>query len=66
MLDCTQQRGAMIQHLESALGLAIDLGEGTTAFLIERVLDDRARRTRVRAIGGSDKSAADRREGRQY
>ena len=40
MLDSTQQRAAMIEHLESALGLAGDLGEEVVAFLIERSLDE--------------------------
>ncbi len=39
MLD-TQQRAAMIEHLEAALGLAGDLGEEIVAFLIERSLDE--------------------------
>ncbi len=40
MLDGTQQRAAMIEHLEAALGLAGDLGEEIVAFLIERSLDE--------------------------
>lgn len=40
MLDSTQQRAAMIEHLEAALGLASDLGEEIVAFLIERSLDE--------------------------
>ena len=40
MLDGTQQRAAMIEHLEAALGLAGDLGEEIVAFLIERPLDE--------------------------
>jgi hypothetical protein len=40
MLDSTQQRAAMIEHLEAALGLAGDLGEEILAFLIERSLDE--------------------------
>ncbi len=40
MLDSTQQRAAMIEHLEAALGLAGDLGEEIVAFLIERSLDE--------------------------
>jgi hypothetical protein len=40
MLDGTQQRAAMIEHLEAALGLASDLGEDIVAFLIERSLDE--------------------------
>jgi hypothetical protein len=40
MRDSTQQRTAMIEHLEAAIGLAGDLGEETTAFLIERALDE--------------------------
>jgi hypothetical protein len=40
MRDSTQQRSAMIEHLEAALSLASDLGEETTAFHIERALDE--------------------------
>ena len=40
MLDGTQQRAPMIEHLEAALGLAGDLGEEIVAFLIERPLDE--------------------------
>ena len=40
MRDSTQQRDAMIEHLEAALGLAGDLGEESTAFLIERAIDE--------------------------
>lgn len=40
MLDGTQQRAAMIEHLEAALGLASDLREDIVAFLIERSLDE--------------------------
>lgn len=40
MRDSTRQRSAMIEHLEAALGLAGDLGEEITTFLIERALDD--------------------------
>jgi hypothetical protein len=40
MRDSTQQRDAMIEHLQAALGLAGDLGEETTAFLIERAMDE--------------------------
>jgi hypothetical protein len=39
MPDGTQKRAAMIEHLETALGLAVELSEGTTAYLIERALD---------------------------
>ena len=49
MLDGTQQRAAMIEHLEAALGLAGDLGEEILAFLIERSLDE-ARGRQVVAI----------------
>ena len=49
MLDSTQQRAAMIEHLEAALGLAGDLGE-VVAFLIERSLDE-ARGHQFVAIG---------------
>ena len=40
MLDSTQKRESMIENLESALGLASELGEDVTAFLIERALDE--------------------------
>jgi hypothetical protein len=40
MLDSTQQRAAMIEHLEAALGLAGDFCEEIVAFLIERSLDE--------------------------
>jgi hypothetical protein len=40
MLDGTQQRAPMMEHLEAALGLAGDLGEEIVAFLIERSLDE--------------------------
>jgi hypothetical protein len=46
MLDAGKKRGVMIEHLEGALALADELGDGTTGYLIERALDE----TRSRSI----------------
>jgi hypothetical protein len=40
MLDSAQKRDAVIEFLQSALGLANELGRDATAFLIERALDE--------------------------
>jgi hypothetical protein len=40
MLDSTRQKGEIIKHLETALGLAQDIREDIVAFLIERCLDE--------------------------
>jgi hypothetical protein len=40
MLDTSQKRNAMIEHLASALGLANELNDRITSFLIERALDE--------------------------
>jgi hypothetical protein len=55
MLDGTQQRAAMIEHLEAALGLADGLGEEILAFLIERSLD-KARGHQFVAVDRSKRS----------
>ena len=39
MLDAAQKRLALIEHLESARGIASELGDGATEYLIERALD---------------------------
>jgi hypothetical protein len=39
MLDAAQKRAALIEHLESARGIASELGDGTTEHLIERAMD---------------------------
>ena len=36
----TEQRGKVIKLLENALTLAEDMEDGTTAYLIERALDE--------------------------
>ena len=51
MHDSTKKRAAMIGHLESALGLADELNDSLTGYLIERALDE-ARSHIVGAIGG--------------
>jgi hypothetical protein len=38
-LDASQKRAALIEHLESARGIASELGDATTEYLIERALD---------------------------
>jgi hypothetical protein len=40
MLDSAQTRAVMIEHLVSALGLAEEMNEPNTGFLIERALDE--------------------------
>jgi hypothetical protein len=38
--DQLEERGQIIQHLEKALALAYELGDGNIRFLIERALDE--------------------------
>jgi DNA-binding ferritin-like protein len=38
--DVAAQRGTLIKLLENAMELAEDLEDGTTAYLIERALDE--------------------------
>jgi hypothetical protein len=40
MLDSAIKRAALIDHLESALGLSEELSESITGYLIERALDE--------------------------
>lgn len=40
MHDSTKKQAAMIGHLESALGLADELNDSLTGYLIERALDE--------------------------
>jgi hypothetical protein len=48
VIDSPQKRGRIIKHLERALALADELGDGDTGFLIERALDEaRARQFRL-------------------
>ena len=42
MIDSAQKRGELIKHLEDALGLADEIQDGQTRFLIERALDEAA------------------------
>ena len=35
-----EKRGQVIKHLEQALALADEIGDGDTGFLIERALDE--------------------------
>jgi hypothetical protein len=48
-----EKRGQIIEHLEQALALADELGEGDTGFLIERALDE-ARSRQFRLAGRLD------------
>jgi DNA-binding ferritin-like protein len=42
------KRGQIIEHLEQALALAEEIGDGDTVYLIERVLDEaRSRKFRL-------------------
>jgi hypothetical protein len=50
MFDSTQKRGALIEHLETALGLAHELNEPTTEYLIERAIDE-ARSHQIGPLG---------------
>jgi hypothetical protein len=43
-MDATQTRAAIITHLESALHLAEQIKDATTAHLIERALDEGRRK----------------------
>lgn len=40
MLDTAKARADLMQHLEAAMLLAGELGEPTTEYLIERVIDE--------------------------
>jgi hypothetical protein len=50
MADAAQRRGELIQLLERALGIAEELGDGATEYLIERALDE-ARAGQFRPAG---------------
>ncbi len=58
MHDSTKKRAAMIEHLESALGLADELNDAMTGYLIERALDE-ARSHLVGGMGGFDRPSPD-------
>jgi DNA-binding ferritin-like protein len=48
MTESPEKRGQIIEHLEQALALADELGDGDTGFLIERALDEaRSRQFRL-------------------
>jgi DNA-binding ferritin-like protein len=49
MLHTAQSRAALIEQLESAMKLAEEIGDATTAYLIERALDE-ARANQVGAV----------------
>jgi hypothetical protein len=49
MLDATQKRTILIEHLANAAGLADELGDAALVYLIERALDE-ARALQVKAI----------------
>jgi hypothetical protein len=38
-MDLAERRGEIIKHLQDALVLADEIGDGETGFLIERALD---------------------------
>ena len=38
-MDLAEKRGEIIKHLQDALTLADEIGDGETGFLIERALD---------------------------
>jgi hypothetical protein len=40
MRDNTEDRRKLIEHLEAAMRLAHEMGQPTTAYLIERALDE--------------------------
>jgi hypothetical protein len=50
MIDEADKRGQLIRHLEDALELADEIGDGRTGYLIERALDE-ARSKQFRPIG---------------
>jgi hypothetical protein len=50
MLGAAKKRAALTEHLESARGIASELGDGTTEYLIERALDQ-ARADQVPGMG---------------
>jgi hypothetical protein len=52
-MDTALQRAAMIAYLEGALEFAEKLGEPTTAYLIERALDE-ARSKAVSSISAEE------------
>jgi hypothetical protein len=53
MSNSPEKRGQIIEHLEQALALADEIGDGDTGFLIERALDD-ARSRQFRLAGRVD------------
>jgi hypothetical protein len=50
MTNQPEKRGRLIRHLEDALELADEIGDGNRGFLIERALDE-ARSRQFRPIG---------------
>jgi hypothetical protein len=50
MMNDAEKRGQLIRHLEDALALADEIGDGHTGYLIERALDG-ARSRQFRLIG---------------
>lgn len=57
MHDSTVKRTAMIGHLESALGLADELNDAVTGYLIARALE--ARSHLVGSVGGFNPPSPD-------
>ena len=53
MSNSPEKRGQIIKHLEQALALADEIGDGDTGFLIERALDE-ARSRQFRLAGRLD------------
>jgi hypothetical protein len=51
MIDKADKRGQLIRHLEDALAVADEIGDGRTGYLIERALDE-ARSRQFRPIPG--------------
>jgi hypothetical protein len=40
MINEAEERGKIIKHLEDALAIAEEIGDGTTGYLIEQALDE--------------------------
>jgi hypothetical protein len=55
MTDEAEKRRQLIRHLEEALGLADEMEDGQTGFLIERAIDE-ARSRQFRLPGESPKA----------
>jgi hypothetical protein len=52
MTNTAEKRGHIIEHLQQALALADEIGDGDTGFLIERALDEaRSRQKACRPFG---------------